>query len=100
MRDLISRLLRDLIHDGDMFGIVSTGTSSISEPLTYDRQVLESAIARMKGEALTPTDIIQGSSSARGPTELRHRTRRVLDSARPCCEISKPSISDERPSCI
>jgi VWFA-related protein len=82
VRDLMSRMLRNLIHDGDMFGIVSTGTSSISEPLTYDRQVLESAIARMKGEALTPTDIIQGSSSARGPTELRHRAHVAFSTVR------------------
>ena len=82
VRDLMSRMLRNLIHDGDMFGIVSTGTSSISEPLTYDRQVLESAIARMKGEALTPTDIIQGLSSARGPTELRHRAHVAFSTVR------------------
>lgn len=73
IRDLVARMLRLLIHDGDMFGIVSTGTSSISEPLTYDRQVLESAIARMKGEALSPEEIIRGSSGPQGPTELRHR---------------------------
>jgi len=73
IRDLVQRMLRLLIHEGDMFGIVSTGTSSISEPLTYDRQVLESAIARMKGEALRPEEIIQGSSGPQGPTELRHR---------------------------
>ena len=73
IRDLVTRMLRLLIHDGDMFGIVSTGTSSISEPLTYDRQVLESAIARMKGEALSPEEIIRGSSGPQGPTELRHR---------------------------
>jgi VWFA-related protein len=82
VRDLMSRMLRTLIHDGDMFGIVSTGTSSISEPLTYDRQVLESAIARMKGEALTPTEIIQGLSSARGPTELRHRAHVAFSTVR------------------
>ena len=73
VRDLVHRMLRMLIHDGDMFGIVSTGTSSISEPLTYDRQVLESAISRMKGEALRPDEVIQGSSGPQGPTELRHR---------------------------
>jgi len=53
-RDLMTRMLRNLIHDGDMFGIVSTGTSSISEQLTYDRQVLESAISRVTGSGLRP----------------------------------------------
>jgi VWFA-related protein len=73
VRALVHKMLNLLIHEGDLFTIVSTGTSSIAEPLTYDRQVLESAIERMKGEALKPEDIIQGSSGPQGPTELRHR---------------------------
>jgi VWFA-related protein len=60
VRELIKKMLRNLIHEGDMFGIVSTGTSSISEQLTYDRQVLEGAISRATGGALKPEDIIKG----------------------------------------
>ena len=82
VRDLIGRMLRNLIHDGDVFGIVSTGTSSISEPLTYDRQVLEAAISRMRGEALTPTEIIKESSGPQGPTELRHRAHVAFSTVR------------------
>ena len=73
LRALVRRMLSLLIHEGDLFTIVSTGTSSIAEPLTYDRQVLESAIERMTGEALKPEEIIQGASGPQGPTELRHR---------------------------
>jgi VWFA-related protein len=73
VRDIAGQILRTLIHDGDMFGIVSTGYSSISEPLTYDRQVLESAISRMTAGGLSPKEIIQGMQGAQGPTELRHR---------------------------
>jgi VWFA-related protein len=72
-RQLMTQMLRELIHQGDMFGIVSTGYSSISEQLTYDRQVLESAIARIQGNGLTPREIIQGAQGSQGPTELRHR---------------------------
>ena len=72
-RQLIQKMLRLLIHEGDMFGIVSTGHSSISEQLTYDRQVLESAIERITGGGLTPKEITQGLQSAQGPAELRHR---------------------------
>jgi VWFA-related protein len=66
-------MLRDLIHQGDMFGIVSTGHSSISEQLTYDRQVLESAIRRIQGGGLSPREIIEGAQGSQGPAELRHR---------------------------
>jgi VWFA-related protein len=80
-RQIVGQILRDLIHDGDMFGIVSTGYSSISEQLTYDRQVLESAIRRIQGGALTPKEIIQGAQGSQGPTELRHRAHVALSLA-------------------
>jgi VWFA-related protein len=80
-REIVAQMLRDLIHDGDMFGIVSTGHSSISEQLTYDRQVLESAITRITGGGLTPSEIVQGSQGAQGPTELRHRAHVAFSTA-------------------
>jgi VWFA-related protein len=72
-RQIMGQVLRDLIHDGDRFGIVSTGYSSISEQLTYDRQVLQSAIDRIQGGGLRPREIIEGAQGSQGPTELRHR---------------------------
>ena len=80
-RQILTQALRDLIHDGDMFGIVSTGYSSISEQLTYNRQVLESAIERATGGALKPREIIQGSQGSQGPTELRHRAHVAFSTA-------------------
>ena len=72
-RQIMRQALRDLIHTGDLFGIVSTGYSSISEQLTYDPQVLESAIERIQGNGLRPREIIEGAQGSQGPTELRHR---------------------------
>jgi VWFA-related protein len=72
-RQLLGQMLRELIHDGDMFGIVSTGYSSISEQLTYNRQVLESAITKVSGNALKPKEIIESAQGSQGPIELRHR---------------------------
>jgi VWFA-related protein len=80
-RDLLKRMLRNLIHEGDMFGIVTTGTSSISQQLTYDRQVLESAISRVTGGGLKPEDIIKGMQGAQGPTELRYRAHVAFSTA-------------------
>ena len=74
-RDLLRRVLRTLVHEGDLFGIVSTGTSSIAEDLTYDRQVLEAAIERVSGSGLSPSDIIQGQQGRQGHPELRYRAR-------------------------
>jgi len=36
VRDLLKKVKGTLIHQGDMFGIVSSGTSSIAIDLTYD----------------------------------------------------------------
>ena len=80
-RELIKKMLRLLIHDGDMFGIVSSGESSISEQLTYDRQILESAVSRITGGGLRPKEIIQGMQSSQGPTELRHRAHVAFSTA-------------------
>ena len=80
-RDLMKKMLRSLIHEGDMFGIVTTGTSSISQQLTYDRQVLESAINRVTGGGLKPEDIIEGMQGAQGPTELRYRAHVAFSTA-------------------
>ena len=69
-RILLQDMRKNLIHDGDMFGIVSTGTSSLSIQLTYDRQVLDAAIERVQGGALKPKEIIEGAQGPNGPTEL------------------------------
>ena len=80
-RDLIKRILRNLIHEGDMFGIVTTGTSSISEQLTYDRQVLDSAVNRIMGSGLKPEDIIKSGQNSQGPSELRYRAHVAFSTA-------------------
>jgi VWFA-related protein len=80
-RQLLKDMLKELIHDGDMFGIVTSGHSSISEQLTYDRQVLESAISRVTNGGLRPKEIIEGTQSSQGPTELRHRAHVAFSTA-------------------
>ncbi len=80
-RDLMQRILRNLVHEGDMFGIVSTGTSSISEQLTYDRQVLEAAINRVTGSGLGPDDIIKTQQGRDGNPELRYRAHVAFKTA-------------------
>jgi len=66
-------MLTNLIHEGDLCGIVSTGPSSISQDLTYDRQVLAAAVKRITGGGLRADEIIKGMHGAQGPAELRYR---------------------------
>ena len=81
IRDIFRRMLKNLIHDGDMWGMVSTGTSSISIDLTYDRALLDDAINRISGNGLKPTDIIKGQTGQGGPVELRYRAHVAFSTA-------------------
>ena len=73
IRDLLKKVSTQLIHDGDMFGIVSTGPSSIAVDLTYDRNRLDEAIKKVSGAGLKPEEIMQAPEGAQGPSEIRHR---------------------------
>lgn len=81
-RQILKRIRDTLLHDGDMFGIVTTGTSTVSQQLTYDRQILDAAIERITGNALKPSEILnRGSWGAQGPIEVRHHARIAFETA-------------------
>lgn len=81
IRDLFKRISKTLIHDGDMFGIVSTGPSSIAIDMTYDRKRLDEAINKIAGNGLKPSDIIGGAEGAEGPSEVRYRAHVAFSTA-------------------
>src|SRR5436190_16770823 len=73
VRELFKKISKELVHEGDMFGIVSSGPSSIAVDMTYDRARLDESIKKIAGSELKPSDIIQGPSGAEGPSEVRYR---------------------------
>jgi VWFA-related protein len=81
IRQLFQKISKNLIHDGDMFGIVSTGPSSLAIDLTYDRALLDAAIQKISGNALRPSDIMQGSETQEGPSEVRYRAHVAFSTA-------------------
>ena len=82
IRDLFKKIAQELVHEGDMFGIVSTGPSSISIDLTYDRRRLEEAIKKISGAGLAPKDILDVPEGSQGPPEVRHRAHVAFSTAR------------------
>lgn len=72
VRELFKRIAKNLIHDGDLFGIVSSGPSSIAIDMTYDRKRLDEAINKIAGSGLKPSEIINRGTGSEGPTELRY----------------------------
>jgi VWFA-related protein len=81
IRDLFKRISKTLIHEGDMFSIVSTGPSSLAIDPTYDRKVLDESIKKITGSGLKPSDIIQGAEGADGPSEVRYRAHVAFSTA-------------------
>jgi VWFA-related protein len=73
IRKVFRDMAKELIHDGDLFGIVSTGTSSIAIDLTYDRTRMEEAANRITGGGLKPSEIIEQSAAGETPQEVMHR---------------------------
>jgi VWFA-related protein len=73
IRRLFRDMAKELIHEGDLFGIVSTGTSSIAIDLTYDRTRMEEAANRITGGGLKPSEIIEQSVTGNTPQEVMHR---------------------------
>jgi VWFA-related protein len=65
-----------------MFGIVSTGPSSLAIDLTYDRKILDEAIKKITGNGLKPSDVIQGQDGPEGPSEVRYRAHVAFSTAR------------------
>jgi VWFA-related protein len=81
IRDLFKKIAKELIHEGDMFGILSTGPSSLSIDLTYDRRRLDEAIKKISGAGLAPKDILDVPEGSQGPPEVRHRAHVAFSTA-------------------
>jgi VWFA-related protein len=73
IRDLFKKITQELVHEGDLFGMVSSGPSSIAVDMTYDRQRLDEAIRKISGAALKPDEIISTPGGSQGPPEVRYR---------------------------
>jgi VWFA-related protein len=69
------------VHDGDLVSLVTTGTSSVAVPLTYDRKMIEAAIEKVTGNGLTFLDITQLSEGPSGPANLRQRAASAFATA-------------------
>ena len=81
IRDLFKQVATELVHEGDMFAVVSTGPSSIEIQPTYDRRRLEEARNKIAGSGLKPQEILEAPEGAEGPAELRYRAHVAFSTA-------------------
>jgi VWFA-related protein len=78
LRSVFKRMEKELVHDGDLVGMVSSGPAAISVDLTYDRKRFDDAIGKMSGAGLRPDEIINLPKGQNGPTEVQHRAHVAL----------------------
>jgi VWFA-related protein len=75
VRQLFRTVAAELLHEGDLFGVVSSGPSAIAIDMTYDRGRVDEAVSKIVGSALPPRDIIEHQGGMYGPPEVQHRAR-------------------------
>ena len=81
VRALLKKVTTTLAHEGDLISLVTTGTSSVSVPLTYDRGMIDAAIDKVTGNGLTFLDITQLNEGPSGPANLRQRAANAFATA-------------------
>jgi VWFA-related protein len=81
VRALLKQIRRELVHPGDLVGIVSTGYSSIAVDLTYDHARIDEAMRKVMGGGLQPSEIIGVPEGSQGPVEVRHRAHTAFATA-------------------
>ena len=81
VRQLMDTIAENLVHEGDLFGIISTGQSQVSTDLTYDRSLLAAATEHITGGGFNLRDMII-MQQRRNLGELRWRAHTAFKTAR------------------
>ena len=82
VRQVFGLMIDNLVHEGDLFGIITTGPTSISQDMTYDRGLLDSAMNRIMGDGLSVRDMVMSQENSQGVTELLFRSHVAFKTAR------------------
>jgi VWFA-related protein len=75
VRRLIETLSTNLLHDGDMVAMVSSGPSALEIPLTYDRKLVAAAASKIRGAGIPVADLFQMLETSQGPGDIRTRAQ-------------------------
>ena len=75
VRRLIETLSTNLLHDGDMVAMVSSGPSALEIQLTYDRKLVAAAASKIRGSGIPVADLFQMLETSQGPGDIRTRAQ-------------------------
>ncbi len=81
VRRIVQEMIDNLTHDGDLVAMISSGPSSISTGLTYDRKLIASAATKIRGSGLTSQEIFRTLETGQGPADVRNRAQMAFYAA-------------------
>lgn len=81
VRRLVQELADNLLHDGDLVAMISSGPSSISTGLTYDRKLIAASATKIRGSGLTAQEIFRTLETGQGPADVRNRAQMAFYTA-------------------
>ncbi len=81
IRQIFEEIGDTLVHEGDLFGIISTGPSSLSIDMSYDRELLYAAGNRIMGDAMSVREQVMAMDTSRGPAEVLYRAHVAFKTA-------------------
>jgi VWFA-related protein len=75
VRRIVEQLAENLMHDGDLVAMVSSGPSAIEIQPTTDRKLIAASATRIRGSAPTAAEIFQMLETSTGPGDIRLRAQ-------------------------
>ncbi len=90
-RDVIQRLVAEGMRPGDMWSVVTTGTSSVSQSPTTDSRLITSEVNRITGNGHGPANLLDHAARSAPDPELRHRADVAYSTAVAALEHMTPS---------
>jgi VWFA-related protein len=81
VRKLIQDISDNLLHDGDLVAMLSSGPSSIQTGLTYDRKLVVASASKIRGSGLNASEIFRNLETSQGPADVRNRAQMAFFTA-------------------
>ncbi|MFN7978871.1 MAG: VWA domain-containing protein [Vicinamibacterales bacterium] len=81
VRKIVQDVFDNLLHDGDLVGLLSSGPSAIETGFTYDRKLAQGAISKIRGSGLNSQEIFRTLETSQGPADVRNRAQMAFYTA-------------------
>jgi len=75
VRRLVQQIVDNLLHEGDLVAMVSSGPSAIEIEPTPDHRLIAAAATRIRGSGASPAEIFRMLESSSGPGDIRFRAQ-------------------------